>query len=99
MATPTQTRFPLRATLRTVLQAGLPLVVAAPQIYTAATQHDPAQATGWAASILIAAGILARVMAVPVVNDALGKIGLSAAPLAPSDPLGPPTTPPGQVPD
>jgi hypothetical protein len=78
--TPTQTRFPLRATLRTLIQAGIPLAAAAPLIYTAATQHNPAEATGWAATALLITGALTRIMAIPAVNDALARVGLSAAP-------------------
>lgn len=65
----TQVRHPWRATARTVVQAALALSVAAPAIYAAATQHDPAAATGLAAGALAVTGAFARVMALPAVEE------------------------------
>jgi len=80
----TQTRYPWRATARTVLALILPLIAGAPLIYQAATQHDPLAATGWAGIVLGVAGGITRVMALPLVNDFLTKIGLGAEPKTPA---------------
>lgn len=72
-AVPTQVRRPWRAVARTVLQALVGLAALAPAIYTAATQHDPAQAAGWAATGLALAGALTRVMALPGVEAFLER--------------------------
>ena len=70
---PTQVESPWRATVRTAFQALVALAIAAPLIYRAAVGGDPAEATGWAAVALgICAGI-ARVMALPVVNDLIER--------------------------
>lgn len=76
----TQTKHPWRATVRTTLQIGLPLVAGAPLLYQAATAHDPAGATGVAGLILGVAAGITRVMALPLVNDFLTKIGIGAEP-------------------
>lgn len=80
----TQTRYPWRATIRSVLQFGLPLAGIAPEIYQAATLHDPATATGWTVTALAIAGGITRVMNLPGVNAALTKIGLGAEPKNPA---------------
>ncbi|WP_018133875.1 hypothetical protein [Acaricomes phytoseiuli] len=77
---PSQTRYPGRATIRTALALLLPLVAGAPLIYQAATGHDPAAAAGVAGLILGVAAGITRVMALPVVNEFLSKIGLGAEP-------------------
>ncbi|WP_018135453.1 hypothetical protein [Acaricomes phytoseiuli] len=77
---PSQTRYPGRATIRTALALLLPLIAGAPLIYQAATGHDPAAAGGIAAGILALAAGITRVMALPVVNDFLSRIGLGAEP-------------------
>ena len=81
---PTQTRHPWRTTVRTVLQLGLPLLAFAPEIYQAATAHDPTLATGLAAGTLAVAAGVTRVMALPVVDEFLTKIGLGAEPKPPT---------------
>jgi hypothetical protein len=45
-----------------------------PLVYQAATQEDPAVATGWAATGLAIAGGITRVMALPQVNAFLEKV-------------------------
>lgn len=67
----TQIAHPWRSTARTVLQAAVALAVLAPTIWTAATQDDPATATGLAAGVLAVAGGFARVMALPGVENFL----------------------------
>lgn len=68
-ATPsTQRRFPWRATLRTAVAAGTALAAGAPLIYQAATNQDPAAATGAAGVALAVAAGVTRVMALPVVD-------------------------------
>lgn len=79
-AVATQTKHPWRATVRTVLALGLPLCAGAPLIYQAATQHDPAAATGLAATVLGVAGGISRVMNLPLVANFLTKIGLGPEP-------------------
>jgi hypothetical protein len=64
----TQRRFPWRATLRTAFQAGTALAAGAPLIYQAATDHDPAAATGAAGIALAVAAGITRVMALPTVD-------------------------------
>lgn len=64
----TQGAHPWRATVRTLVQAGLGLAAAAPLIYAAATQADPATATGAAATVLTVTGAVTRVMALPAVE-------------------------------
>lgn len=83
----TQTVHPWRATVRTALALVLPLLAGAPLIYTAATGHDPAAAVGVAGAVLAVAAGITRVMALPVVNDLLTRVGLGAEPRpAPEDP-------------
>ena len=54
-----------RRTARTIFAAVVGVAAMVPLIYSAATQGDPAQATGWAAVLLAIAGAVTRVMAVP----------------------------------
>ncbi|AJT42428.1 hypothetical protein [Psychromicrobium lacuslunae] len=77
---PTQTRFPWRTAFRTGLALILPLIAGAPLIYQAATNHDPAAASGVAGAVLLVTGGITRVMAIPVVNEFLTKIGIGATP-------------------
>lgn len=65
-------------TARTVLAAAIMLAGIAPAIYQAATNHDPAAATGLAALGLAVAGGITRVMALPQVNAILAKVGLGS---------------------
>lgn len=72
-ATATQTAYPWRATLRTVLWAIVAFAAMAPLIYSAAAGGDPEQAVGWVATALgILAGIQ-RVMTLPVVDEFLRR--------------------------
>lgn len=64
---------PWRRTARSVFQATITLAAIAPGIYQAATQHQPAEATGWAASGLVIAGAVTRVMALPSVDGFLRR--------------------------
>jgi hypothetical protein len=67
-----------RRTIRTVFQMLVGLAAMAPLIYSSATQHDPKEATGWAAVALAIAAGVTRVMAVPAVEDFLQRTpGLS----------------------
>lgn len=90
--TPTQVDFPGRAVLRTIVQVGIPAVlllgVLTPQIVEIILEESgetmPASVQVWLLSISGAitalSAILTRVMAIPQVNDALGKLHLSAKP-------------------
>lgn len=68
MSTPTQVRRPWRAVVRTAFQALVAIAPMAPVIYQAATNHNPAAATGAAGGVLVIAGGITRVMALPGVN-------------------------------
>lgn len=57
-----------RRTARTVFAAVVGLAAMLPLIYGAAAQHDPGEATGWAALVLAIAGAVTRVMALPAVE-------------------------------
>lgn len=72
-APPTQVKRPWRAVARTLFQAVVMLAVIAPAIYTAATKRDPAAATGFAATGLMIAGAITRVMALPGVEAFLRR--------------------------
>lgn len=72
-APPTQVARPWRAVVRTVFQMGVGLAVMVPLIYSAATQHDPDTATGWVGLALVISGAVTRVMALPIVNDYIGR--------------------------
>lgn len=75
---PTQARHPWRATARTVLAAGLPLVPVLPELVDALGL----EAYAWAGGIVAAAGVITRVLAVPGVNRWLARYApaLAAAP-------------------
>lgn len=79
---PTQMRRPWRSTVRTLFQALVGLAAMAPLIYSAATEHDPAEAGGWAALALAISGGVTRVMSLPAVEQFLRRFVpfLSAAP-------------------
>ena len=63
-----QITYPSRAVIRTTFQALLGLCALAPVVYTAASQHDPAVATGAAAGVLAVTGAVTRIMALPGVD-------------------------------
>lgn len=67
-ASTTQGKHPLRATVRTVFAAFVALAALAPTMYAAATNADPAAATGAAGVALALAGAITRVMALPGVE-------------------------------
>lgn len=77
---PTQTSHPWKATLRTIVSVVLSLAAAAPVIFTAITDQSPELATGAFATALAASAAITRLMALPVINDLLTKIGLGATP-------------------
>lgn len=88
--TPSQVAYPWRATLRTVLEVGLVLfgfvLLAGPEILRILAEdlkaHLPAglyaAMLAWAAILTALAGALARIAALPRVNDLLGRIRLDA---------------------
>jgi hypothetical protein len=76
----TQTRYPWRATLRTVLAFVTGAALAAPVLYTAVTNESPEAATGAGLLALSVAAGVTRIMAVPFVNEWLTKAGLGATP-------------------
>jgi hypothetical protein len=90
LATPSQVAHPWKATLRTVVQVGIVLfafvLTAGPEILEILAEDLKAQLPpglySWmlaAAALLTAlAGAVARIMALPKVNEALGKIRLDA---------------------
>lgn len=82
IATTTQGEHPWRAVIRTVFAALLALAGMAPLVYVAVTQGSPEAATGAAATALLIAGAITRVMALPVVEDFLARFlpWLAAAP-------------------
>lgn len=70
---PTQVRHSWRAVARTVFQGAVGAASMAAPVYEAATHQNAAAATGYAALGLgICAGVT-RVMALPGVNDWLGR--------------------------
>lgn len=87
---PTQVANPGRATLRTIVQVGVPafvaLVLVLPLILQAIVEELgavlPPSLTAWlvsaAAAITALAGAVARIMAIPAVNAWLAKLGLDA---------------------
>lgn len=86
---PTQTRHPWRATVRTIVAAGLGLLSLLPTI--ALTTHlDTAPAV---AQVLAIAGAITRVLALPGVDQWLRDYlpGLAAEPARPTVPPAPPT--------
>lgn len=64
----TQVKRPWRATVRTVFQGAVGAAALSPAVYSAATHHDPAAATGWAATGLAVSAGVTRVMALPGVE-------------------------------
>ena len=64
----TQINHPSRAVVRTIFQALVGLCALAPVVYTAASQHDPAVATGAAAGVLAVTAAVTRIMALPGVD-------------------------------
>lgn len=84
MPSTTQQAHPWRATVRTIIQMVLGLAVAAPLIIEAITGQSAAMATGAAATILAISAAFTRLMAIPVVDDLLAKIGLSSGPKVPT---------------
>jgi hypothetical protein len=79
--TPTQTRHPWRATLRTILAAGLALASLLPEV--AATTHvDTVPAV---VQVLAVAGIVTRILAMPGVDGFLRRFApwLAASPTKP----------------
>jgi hypothetical protein len=71
--TSTQTNHPWRATVRTVIQAGIAAAAAAPLVYNAVTQASPATSTGAAAVFLTVAGAVTRVASLPAVDQFLRR--------------------------
>lgn len=84
--TPTQVRRPWRAVVRTVFQALVALAAMAPVIYQAATNGDPARATGAVGVGLVIAAGVTRVMALPGVESFLQRFApfLAAQPKPPA---------------
>ncbi|KUM29372.1 hypothetical protein AQ436_06690 [Arthrobacter sp. EpRS66] len=80
-ATTTQGAHPWRATARTIFAAVIALAALAPLIYTAAAQQSPELATGAVGGVLVAAGAITRIMAIPGVEAFLQRFApfLSAA--------------------
>lgn len=80
-ATTTQGAHPWRATVRTIFAAVIALAALAPLIYTAAAQQSPELATGAVGGVLVAAGAITRIMAIPGVEAFLQRFApfLSAA--------------------
>lgn len=70
---PTQVARPWRTVVRTVVQALIALAALAPVIYSAATNDNPAAATGAVGAALVVAGGITRVMALPGVNRFLER--------------------------
>ena len=87
--TPTQVVHPVKAALRTGIQGFLStaaiLVIALPYVQEFVQEFwpdSPAVAFIGAASVFIGAlaALVARIMAIPAVNDVLTRIGLGATP-------------------
>lgn len=90
-AQPTQVRHPLAATKRTLVQVGIPailvFVIIVPEIIRivldgygdALPEELRLWLLGAAGLVTATAGVLARVMAIPAVNDWLGSLKLGAA--------------------
>lgn len=79
---PTQTRLPWRATIRTIVQVGIPAIFLLPTLIQYVIEelgpHLPPAATAWlvAAGVIITAvaGLIARIMAHPTVELALRRL-------------------------
>lgn len=92
LATPTQVRYPWRATVRTVVQVGISSLLAlglvVPQvvqiILEEAGESMPTQVRGWllasSAIVTAVAAALTRIMAIPAVDRGLVAWRLSAQP-------------------
>lgn len=95
MADPTQVRRPWRATLRTIVQVGIPAIIGlglvVPQVVQAILEETSKRnivipdnlrlvLLGISAGVVAVAAILTRIMAIPQVEVLLRKIGLGAAP-------------------
>ncbi|MCW2132871.1 hypothetical protein [Arthrobacter sp. VKM Ac-2550] len=88
----TQTAYPWKATLRTVLEVGIPafalVLIVIPQVLNILAEELgavlPESVTAWllaaAATVTLVAGALARIAAIPGVNALLTRIGLGAEP-------------------
>lgn len=85
---PTQVSNPGKATLRTFIQAALGGIITFLAIWpllspilsdTLDDYIDPAKVIASIAAVSAIAAAISRIMAIPVVNDWLGKIGLGAA--------------------
>ena len=79
---PSQTRYPWKATARTVLAFIVGGAIAAPALFTAVTNQSPEQATGAGLTALLVSASITRLMANPFVNLWLTKVGLGATPSA-----------------
>ncbi|UGL61836.1 hypothetical protein SEA_FRANKLIN22_23 [Microbacterium phage Franklin22] len=90
----TQVAHPWKATLRTVIQVGIPALIALgvviPQIIDiileGAGESLPVEVRAWllgaGVAVTAVAGIITRIMALPLVNQFLTSIGLGATPKA-----------------
>ncbi|PRB44356.1 hypothetical protein CQ020_03865 [Arthrobacter sp. MYb23] len=81
---PTQSKYPWKSTLRSIIQFGSGLAVAAPTLYTAVTNQSPEQATGAGLTALLVSAAVTRLMANPFINEWLTKVGLGAEPKTPA---------------
>ena len=75
--TPTQTRYPWRAVLRTVLAV---VIAAAPMVPLLVAASGLPETSAVVGGVLAIAAAVTRILAVPGVDAWLAKIGLSAAP-------------------
>lgn len=73
MTTSTQIKHPWRTTGRSIFQGLVAAAAVAPFVYTAATNHDAALATGLAATGLGIAAAITRIMAMPIVDAFLTR--------------------------
>lgn len=80
--TPTQSRHPWRATLRTIFQAGVALATLAPTV-AAVGGLDKLDAVPAVGQVLAICALVTRVMAIPGVNDFLRRF----LPFLAADPL------------
>lgn len=71
VARTTQTEYPWQTVVRGLFQALVALAGAAPLIYAAFTQQDPALAAGGVGTVLAVMGGITRVMALPAVEGFL----------------------------
>ena len=82
VAQTTQTEHPWQTVVRGIFQALVALAAAAPLIYAAFTQQDPALAAGGVGTVLTIMAGVTRVMALPAVETFLQRFvpWLAAAP-------------------